>query len=143
MRFLVQHSLAHNALKSGDRRAVQKQTDTEHRKLLQPTPAELKRIAAAKGPAKVALKAAAKERAKAKEKRYPKYWVDDKVPRRTVTQSSSWIREVSYNPRNNLANFYIKNCTKPMRRHVTPQVLTKILNAPSIGHELWKRGLCR
>lgn len=141
MKFLVQHSLSHNALKSGDRRAVQKQTDAEHRKLLAQTPAERKAMRHAKGPAKIALMAKARQRAVLREQSSPKYWLDDKVPRRPVNQSSSWIRRVDIHPRTNLVQFYIKNSAKPMTRHTTPVQLAKILNSPSIGREIWERGL--
>lgn len=88
-----------NALKSGDRRAAERQTKVEHDKLLDiRTFPEYKTIMSMPpGPQRAMAIAALNAKAQLMEKEYPKYW-NDQYPRRPISQSSSWVGDVDYDP---------------------------------------------
>lgn len=88
-----------NALKSGDRRAAERQTKLEHDKLLDiRTFPEYKTVMSMPpGPQRAMAIAALNAKAQLIEKEYPKYW-NDQYPRRPISQSSSWVGDVDYDP---------------------------------------------
>lgn len=120
-------SLSNNALLGGNRLAANHQSQAHHEaalnrftkgKIYPSTPAGLlkRQIDIAKG--------------KAYEKSLPQYW-DDKYPRRPITQSSSWIQGLNYNPDSKVGTIKIGNKYYP--KHMTDYDSTQFVNAPSIG----------
>lgn len=130
--------LGSNILKSGEHRARYRQTDEEHRVALDPKNTEEWRMAQlAPNPlVKAQLEAMAVNRAKMREQELPEYW-DDELPRRQVSQSSSWVGDVQYDP-------YTQNMTVILGKKsksypgVTPTRVAEILASSSIGKEIHK-----
>ena len=102
-------SLAGNALKGGDRTA-------------------------AEDLALNALKAEAMRR----EADLPKYW-NDQYPRRPITQSSSWISGIEYDPVTNYAQMQTRDGKTYGYGGIDPTQMANILNSQSIGDEFNKR----
>lgn len=140
MRFTVlkMAGLGTNNLKSGEPRARYRQTEQEHIEALDPkTTQEWKMAQLQPNPLiKAQLEAMAVNRAKMREQELPEYW-DDELPRRPVSQSSSWVGDVQYDP-------YTQNMTVQLGKKsksysgVTPTRVAQILSARSIGEEINK-----
>lgn len=124
-----------NAAKSGNRLATERQTQVEHDDLLdiRTMPgydAAMKLPRIMRSPLLYALQKAAELR----ERRFPKYW-DDQRPRRDISQSSSWVGNVQYDPDTQTALIDLggKLYSYP---GVTPEGLAKMLNSGSLGRFL-------
>ena len=120
-------ALSNNALKGGNRLAANHQSPEHHAaalnrftngKIYGSTPVGLlkRQIDIMKG--------------KAYEKSLPQYW-DDKYPRRPITQSSSWIQSLNYNPKSNVGTIRYGN--KDHSKYMTDYDSAQFVNAPSIG----------
>ena len=122
-----------NALKSGDRRATERQTKSEHDDLLDISslPEYKAVMAMPPGPQRdMAIKALNAE-AQLMEKGYPKYW-EDEYPRRTISQSSSWVGNVDYDPVSKVMNIQLGNKTYSYP-NVSPEGAARFLNSDSLG----------
>lgn len=125
-------SLAGNALKMGERKAVERQTQQEHDDLLDITKlpeyqAFLNLPPAAKAIAMQQLQQLAEDN----ERLYPKYWLDAN-PRRAVSQSSSWIGNFDYDPSSNY--LIVKMGNKDYNfANMDPNTVADWLNSPSMG----------
>lgn len=91
--------LGNNALKSGDRDAVNRQTEIEHAEALdvRNQPGYYTVAAMPEGPEKQYLMSILEQQAMEHEASIPQYW-DDEIPRKPVSQSSSWINGINYDP---------------------------------------------
>lgn len=125
-----------NALKSGDRRAVERQTKSEHDDLLDISslPEYQAVMAMPAGPQREMAIKALNAQAQLMEKGYPKYW-NDEYPRRTISQSSSWVGNVSYDPYSQVltADLGGKTYSYP---NVTPEGAARFMNSNSLGRFL-------
>ena len=130
---LTGKSLTSNAMKSGDRNATRRQTKEEHDALLDiRTLPEYKAILAMPpGPQKSLAIAALNAEAELREREYAKYW-DDQYPRRNISQSSSWVGPVEYDPKTQIMTVQLgdKAYTYP---NVTPDGVAKFINSGSLG----------
>ena len=125
-----------NALKSGDRLATERQTQSEHNKLLDISslPEYQAVMSMPPGPQRdMAIKALNAE-AQLMEKEYPKYW-NDEYPRRPISQSSSWVGNVQYDPSSQVMNIQLGNKTYSYP-NVTPEGAARFLNSDSLGRFL-------
>ena len=133
---LTGKGLTHNSMKSGDRRATERQTKEEHDKLLdiRTLPSYRHVLAMPPSPQKSIAIAALNAEAAIREREYAKYW-DDKLPRRDISQSSSWVGNVQYDPDTQTAIIDLggKLYTYP---GVTPEGLARMLNSGSLGRFL-------
>lgn len=122
-----------NALKSGDRLATQRQTQAEHNKLLdiRTMPEYQAVIAMPPGPQRVMAIKALNAKAQLMEKEYPKYWNDD-YPRRPITQSSSFIGDINYDPYSQVMNVEVGNRTYSYPSQ-SPNNVANFLNSNSLG----------
>ena len=129
-----------NALKSGDRLATQRQTQAEHNKLLDISslPEYTAVMAMPPGPQRVMAIRALNAKAQLMEKEYPKYW-NDEYPRRPITQSSSFIGDVNYDPYSQVMNVEVGNRTYSYPSQ-SPEDVANFVNAPSIG-KYWHNNL--
>lgn len=122
-----------NVLKSGDRRAAERQTKVEHDKLLDiRTFPEYKTIMSMPpGPQRTMAIAALNAKAQLMEKEYPKYW-NDKYPRRPIGQSSSWVGDVDYDPYSQVMSVNIggKNYAYPGQ---SANDVASFINSNSLG----------
>lgn len=122
-----------NALKSGDRLATQRQTQAEHNKLLDISslPEYTAVMSMPPGPQRVMAIRALNAKAQLMEKEYPKYW-NDEYPRRSISQSSSFIGDVNYDPYSQVMNIEVGNRTYsyPSQR---PEDVANFLNSNSLG----------
>lgn len=122
-----------NALKSGDRLATQRQTQAEHNKLLniRTMPEYTAVMSMPPGPQRQMAIRALNAKAQLMEKEYAKYW-NDEYPRRPITQSSSFIGDVSYDPYSQVMNVEVGNRTYsyPSQR---PSDVAHFLNSNSLG----------
>lgn len=125
-----------NALKSGDRRATERQTKSEHDKLLdiRSLPEYQAVMSMPPGPQRNMALRALMVKAQLMEKEYPKYW-DDKYPRRTISQSSSWVGDVNYDPYSQVMNVNLGNKSYSYPNQ-SPNDVANLLNAPSMGKYL-------
>ena len=133
-------SLAGNALKGGDRTAAERQTPFEHdtildEKNLPEYPAVLMMPA---GPQRDLALNALKAEAMRREAELPKYW-NDQYPRRPITQSSSWISGIEYDPVTNYAQMQTRDGKSYGYGGIDPTQMANILNSQSIGDEFNKR----
>lgn len=122
-----------NALKSGDRLATERQTQSEHDKLLDISslPEYQAVMSMPPGPQRdMAIKALNAE-AQLMEKESPKYW-NDEYPRRPISQSSSWVGNVQYDPSSQVMNIQLGNKTYSYP-NVTPEGAAKFFNSDSLG----------
>lgn len=126
--------LTHNALFTGPSDSRLKQTQSEHRKLLDITSLRgASAILANPNPVvrKVGI-ANLRKLAIAREKACPKYW-NDTVPRLDKgvrpLSSSSWIGNVTYRPGSATIRIGTKNYTCPM----SERQLKRFLESPSLG----------
>ena len=133
-------SLAGNALKGGDRTAAERQTPFEHDSILDEKnlpeyPAVLMMPA---GPQRDLALNALKAEAMRREADLPKYW-NDQYPRRPITQSSSWISGIEYDPVTQYAQMQTKNGKTYGYGGIDPTQMANIINSQSIGDEFNKR----
>lgn len=130
---LTGKGLTHNSMKSGDRRATERQTKEEHDKLLDIRTLPSYRHVLAMPPShqKSIAIAALNAEAAIREREYAKYW-NDRLPRRNISQSSSWVGNVQYDPDTQTALIDLggKLYTYP---GVTPEGLARMLNSGSLG----------
>lgn len=133
-------SLAGNALKSGDRTAAERQTPSEHENLLdeKQIPGYWEAMAMPPGPQKDLALNALKSEAIRREAEVPRYW-DDQAPRRPITQSSSWISGIDYDPVTNYAQVHTKNGNSYGFGGIDPRSMANIVNGQSIGDEFNNR----
>ncbi len=68
--------------------------------------------------------------AELREAEYPKYW-DDSVPRRDISQSSSFIGPIDYDPYSNMAMVQLGNKVYPYTG-IDPVRMSEWLNYPSM-----------
>lgn len=122
-----------NALKSGDRLATQRQTQAEHNKLLdiRTMPEYQAVMSMPPGPQRVMAIKALNAKAQLMEKEYPKYW-NDEYPRRPITQSSSFIGDVNYDPYSQVMNVEVENRTYSYPSQ-SPNDVANFLNSNSLG----------
>ena len=122
-----------NALKSGDRLATQRQTQAEHNKLLDISslPEYQVVMAMPPGPQRVMAIRALNAKAQLMEKESPKYW-NDEYPRRPITQSSSFIGDVNYDPYSQVMNVEVGNRTYSYPSQ-SPNDVANFLNSNSLG----------
>lgn len=133
-------SLAGNALKGGDRTAAERQTQFEHDSILDERnlpeyPAVLMMPA---GPHRDLALNALKAEAMRREADLPKYW-NDQYPRRPITQSSSWISGIEYDPVTNYAQMQTRDGKTYGYGGIDPTQMANIINSQSIGDEFNKR----
>lgn len=133
-------SLAGNALKGGDRTAAERQTAFEHDSILDEKnlpeyPAVLMMPA---GPQRDLALNALKAEAMRREADLPKYW-NDQYPRRPITQSSSWISGIEYDPVTNYAQMQTRDGKTYGYGGIDPTQMANIINSQSIGDEFNKR----
>lgn len=125
------NGLSNNVLKSGDRLATQRQTPLEHEELLDernlPGYREAMMLT---GPARLMAIQQLRAQAALREAEYPKYW-EDQYPRRDISQSSSWVSDIDYDPYSNVMQVQLGN--KIYTYSKTPDQVAEILNSPSIG----------
>ena len=130
------NGLGSNILKSGDRLATFRQTPQEHEELLdERTIPGYQEAMALQGPARLFAIQQLRAQAQLREQEYPKYW-DDEYPRRPISQSSSWVSDIDYDPYSNVAQVQLGN--KVYSYSMTPNRIAEILNSPSIGQEFNK-----
>lgn len=124
--------LGHNALMTGDRKAVERQTPEEHMELLDITtlPDYPEFLALPPGPQKSLMYNALVAQAQQREMDYPRYW-DDTEPRRMVSQSSSFIGPMDYDPYSNMAMVQMGNKVYPYTG-LDPVRMAEWLNSPSM-----------
>ena len=122
-----------NALKSGDRRATERQTKSEHDNLLDISslPEYKAVMAMPPGPQRDMAIRALNAEAQLIEKDYPKYW-EDEYPRRPISQSSSWVGNVDYDPVSKVMNIQLGNKTYSYP-NVSPEGAARFLNSDSLG----------
>lgn len=122
-----------NALKSGDRLSTQRQTQAEHNKLLDISslPEYTAVMSMPPGPQRVMAIRALNAKAQLMEKEYPKYW-NDEYPRRPITQSSSFIGDVNYDPYSQVMNVEVGNRTYSYPSQ-SPNNVANFLNSNSLG----------
>lgn len=122
-----------NALKSGDRLATQRQTQAEHNKLLdiRTMPEYQAVMSMPPGPQRQMAIRALNAKAQLMEKEYPKYWKDE-YPRRPITQSSSFIGDVSYDPYSQVMNLEVGNRTYSYPSQ-SPNDVANFINSNSLG----------
>lgn len=122
-----------NALKSGDRLATQRQTQAEHNKLLdiRSLPEYTAVMSMPPGPQRQMAIRALNAKAQLIEKEFPKYW-NDEYPRRPITQSSSFIGDVNYDPYSQVMNLEVGNRTYSYPSQ-SPNDVANFLNSNSLG----------
>lgn len=126
-------SLGNNALKSGDRDAVNRQSEIEHQEALdvRNQPGYYTVAAMPDGPQKQYLMSLLEQQAMEHEASLPQYW-DDEVPRRPVTQSDSFINGIDYDPNTKLMTILTggRSYAFPAQE---PYQVADMLNSSSIG----------
>lgn len=137
-RVLQGEGLGGNALKSGDRKAAYRQDPVQHYAMLNiaSLPDYVAVMNMPPGPAKELAVRRLKAEAELREQSVPEYW-EDKLPRRNITQSSSWVHDVEYDPLSKILT--INGYSTP---GIEPWQAAEIVNAPSIGaatNNLWRR----
>lgn len=122
-----------NALKSGDRLATQRQTQAEHNKLLdiRSLPEYTAVMSMPPGPQRVMAIKALNAKAQLMEKEYPKYW-NDEYPRRAITQSSSWVGNIDYDPYSKVMTVNLGNESHAYPSQ-SPNDVANFLNSNSLG----------
>lgn len=122
-----------NAIKSGDRQATLRQSNTEHNALLDVTTLpEYKAVMAMPlGPQRNIAIAALNAKAQLREREYAKYW-DDELPRRPITQSSSFIGDVQYDPYSELMTVNVGNKSYAYSGQ-SPDDVANFINSNSLG----------
>lgn len=132
---LTGSGLSGNSMKGGNRLAVERQTQQEHDSLQDPMiqfPREYANaMSLPPGPIKSMVLEQLRNMAEDVEKDYPKYW-NDRNPRKPVSQSSSWVGNVDYDPITQTANIQLGNKLYQYP-NVTPEGMAKFLNSGSLG----------
>lgn len=124
--------LGNNALIGGVREAVERQTPYEHEALLDVTTLpDYQRIMTTNPSALAMFMPSLIAQAELREAEFPKYW-DDSVPRRDVTQSSSFVGPMDYDPYSNMAMVQLNNRVYPYVG-MDPVRMAEWLNYPSMG----------
>lgn len=124
--------LSNNALKSGDRQATFRQTPYEHEQLLDETNLPGYREAMMlPGPQRLMAIQQLRAQAALREAEYPKYW-DDDYPRRDISQSSSWISDMDYDPYSQVLQVQMGNNVYAFPGQ-SPNNVADWLNSPSLG----------
>lgn len=124
--------LSNNALKSGDRQASFRQTPYEHEQLLDETNLPGYREAMLlPGPQRLMAIQQLRAEAALREAEYPKYW-DDDYPRRDISQSSSWISDMDYDPYSQVLQVQMGNNVYAFPGQ-SPDNVADWLNSPSLG----------
>lgn len=135
---LTGQGLTNNSMKSGDRKATERQTKVEHDKLLdvRTLPSYQRILVMPPGPQKSIAIAALNAEAKLREREYAKYW-NDKLPRRNIAQSSSWVGNVNYDPYSYVMTVQLgdKSYAYP---NMNPDAVSKFVNSDSLGKYLNK-----
>lgn len=135
---LTGQGLTHNSMKSGDRKATERQTKVEHDKLLdvRTLPSYKRILVMPPGPQKSIAIAALNAEAKLREREYAKYW-NDKLPRRNIAQSSSWVGNVDYDPYSQVMTVHMgdKSYAYP---NMNPYAVSRFINSDSLGKYLNK-----
>lgn len=121
--------LGNNVLMSGDRKATERQTPLQHEELLDITtlPDYPTFLAMPPGPQKSLMYNTLIAQAELREREDPRYW-NDSIPRRNITQSSSFIGPIDYDQNSNLATVQLGD-----RMYVYPldnQQISEWLNSP-------------
>ena len=126
--------LSNNVLKSGDRQAAFRQTPQEHEELLDYTnlPGYREVMEMPIGYPQLAALGRLKLQAEQREQESPKYWLDE-YPRRPISQSSSWVSDIDYDPYSNAMQVQLGN--KIYSYYKTPDQVAEIINSPSIGEK--------
>ncbi len=122
-----------NAIKSGDRQATIRQSSNEHNDLLDISsfPEYKAVMAMPPGPQKAMAIAALNAKAQLREREYAKYW-NDEYPRRPISQSSSWVGNVDYDPESKVMNIQLGNKTYSYP-NVSSEGVERFLNSESLG----------
>ena len=124
--------LSNNALKSGDRQATFRQTPYEHEQLLDETNLPGYREAMMlPGPQRLMAIQQLRAEAELREAESPKYW-DDDYPRRDISQSSSWISDMDYDPYSQVLQVQMGNNVYAFPGQ-SPDNVADWLNSPSLG----------
>lgn len=134
------NGLSNNVLKSGDRQATYRQTQEEHDNLLDITTLPGYREAMSlQGLPRLMAMEQLKAQAELREAEYPKYW-EDEYPRRDISQSSSWISDINYDPYTQVAQVQMGNNVYAFPSQ-SPDNVADWLNAPSMGqyYHLYKK----
>lgn len=125
-------------VRAGNRKAVVRQTQQEHNNYLDPKfvfPEDYARIQMLEEPMRSIMMRRLEDAAKEyEEKDIVEYW-DDNSPRRSVTNSSSWVGNINYDPETRQAGVTIGDKIYTYV-NVSPDEMAKLLNEPSIGHVL-------
>lgn len=124
--------MGHNALMSGDRTAAERQTPLQHEELLDISslPDYPAFLAMPPGPQKSLVYNALVAQAELRERENPRYW-NDANPRKNITQSSSFIGNIDYEPNTNMAMVQMGNKVYPYSG-IDPVKMAEWLNSPSM-----------
>lgn len=124
--------LGNNAMYGGNRDAAQRQTAQEHMDLLDVTTLpDYQRIMATNPSLLPMLMPSLEREAEIREASYPKYW-DDSEPRRYLTQSSSFVGPIDYDPYSNMVTVQLGNRVYPYVG-IDPVRMAEWLDYPSMG----------
>lgn len=129
-------NFSNNSLKSGNRLATYRQTQQEHDDLLDISnlPDYPYYMAMPEGPEKEEFKNYLVVQAIQREKDDPKYW-DDEEPRKPISQSSSWVGDIDFNPETNLITIALGNKGTTKTIYGTADDAAEWVNAQSIGQK--------
>ena len=124
--------MGHNALMSGDRTAAERQTPLQHEELLDISslPDYPAFLAMPPGPQKSLMYNALVAQAELRERENPRYW-NDANPRKNLTQSSSFIGNIDYEPDTGMAMVQMGNKVYPYSG-IDPVKMAEWLNSPSM-----------
>lgn len=136
---LTGKALSNNSMKSGERTAAERQSSDEHDRLLdiRTLPGYEQVISMPNGPQKMMAIAALNAEAKLREREYAKYW-NDQIPRRSISQSSSWVGDVDYDPYSQLMTVSVDGKTYSYPNK-SPDEVADLLNSSSLGKYLNER----
>lgn len=130
---LTAKGLGNNVLKSGNRDATIRQTPVQHEELLDiRTIPGYREATLLPEPQRSMALAGLRARAELREMEDPRYW-NDQYPRRQISQSSSWIGDINYDPYSQYAQVQMGN--RAYGYSMSPERLSQILNSTSIGKE--------
>lgn len=129
-------NFSNNSLKSGNRLATYRQTQKEHDDLLDISnlPDYPFYELMEDGPEKEEFKNYLVVQAIQREKDDPKYW-DDEEPRKPISQSSSWVGDIDFNPETNLITVALGDKGKTKTIYGTADDAAEWVNAQSIGQK--------
>lgn len=121
-------------------RAADKQSPSEHRRLLQISAADRQKIRMAPPQTRGILLAAAKQKAVMREKQEPKYWNTDTRLRKPLGPSSGWIRNIQYNPTTGMTRMLLGS--KSYSYNMNPHKMRNFLLSRSLG-QFYNRSIKR